>query len=396
MHITIGNVVRSNEFFDREELVRSIWLTLETDSVLLAAPRRVGKTSIMFRLLDRPAKGWKVVLLDAQTFSTCEDLVAELVIKLSRMHSNRRGFLRKLFADFKETIAEMEIWKLRIKLREKLKGRWRDDGEAALLDAASGADRLLLIVDELPVMLHKMMQCEASAREAQGLLDWLRFLRLHPDLNTGLRMLVGGSIGLPRIASYLGSSHKINDLLQTEVGPFGRETARDLVRELLASRGIELGTEVMEAFLDQVGTFVPIFLQILAACVANEIRERKAEPTPELVRECYNTRAMGPEYRLSFEDYFERLSRYYTAKEAQAARRVLRELAVATDPVPCNALLAAYFDELGDDADQSRFELLLTWLRDDFYVDHDPETDEVTFKSTWLRDWWRHHHARIV
>ena len=53
MHNLIGKPAEGEDFFDRERELRQVWDRLETDNVLLLAARRVGKTSLMYRLRDR-------------------------------------------------------------------------------------------------------------------------------------------------------------------------------------------------------------------------------------------------------------------------------------------------------------------------------------------------------
>lgn len=48
----VGKPVTGDDFFDRVREQRSLWNRLDTDNVLLLAPRRVGKTSLMYRLRD--------------------------------------------------------------------------------------------------------------------------------------------------------------------------------------------------------------------------------------------------------------------------------------------------------------------------------------------------------
>jgi hypothetical protein len=64
MNITIGPPVSGDEFFDREETIETLWDALEAHSVLLAAPRRVGKSSLMLKLLREPKPGFNVLWLD--------------------------------------------------------------------------------------------------------------------------------------------------------------------------------------------------------------------------------------------------------------------------------------------------------------------------------------------
>lgn len=395
MNIVVGNVVVGQDFFDREAILERIWETLLSDSILLASPRRVGKTSIMHRLIDHPRPGFRVIFLDAQNYALPEDLVADLLIKAGEIRGDPKWFVQKALRSVMKSMEEFEFWQLRIKLRDNLGERWREEGEGAIRQLLEKASKLVIIIDELPVFLHKMIQRDRDQgkHRAQDLLDWLRHIRQEPDINPYLRQLVGGSIGLPRIAHYVGAIHKINDLRQIEVGPLDREKARELARKLLDEKGIHLRPEIMEALLDRIGSFIPIFIQIMVSVVSTEIRERKAEATPALIQYCYEQRALGTEFRNSFEDYYQRLDRYYSPQESKAAKRLLRELALATESVSKSTLLASYQDELGPGSDSTQFDLLLAWLRDDFYVQEEEGTGKICFNVTWLRDWWRKYHG---
>ncbi len=48
----IGRPVRGENFFNREKEIKRLWNCLDTDNLLLLAPRRVGKTSLMLHLED--------------------------------------------------------------------------------------------------------------------------------------------------------------------------------------------------------------------------------------------------------------------------------------------------------------------------------------------------------
>ena len=52
--LTLGPPAKGDDFFDREEVIQEIWNILERSSILLAAPRKFGKTSIMLKLRDEP------------------------------------------------------------------------------------------------------------------------------------------------------------------------------------------------------------------------------------------------------------------------------------------------------------------------------------------------------
>ena len=393
MNITIGPPVIGDDFFDREEVIEQLWDTLDRHSVLLAAPRRVGKSSLMQRLFREPQPGFEVLWLDGQDYDAPEDLVADLAVKAAQLRGDLQRRLGSLVARVARNIEGLEIWELKLKLRQQLSGSWRAEGEKILRDALKPDTRLLIVIDELPMLLLKLTikDDDSGKAGAQDLLDWLRHIRQAPEFCQQVRQLVGGSIGLQRIVSLIGSSSKINDLRPIEVGALGRSRARELTRLLLASRGVALDERAMETFLDQVDPLHPVFIQIMASTVANEVRSRKQPADAALIRECYEQRALGPEFRSCFEDYYERLSRYYTPEDARIAKTLLRELAIAKEPLTRSTLLGIYQRMLGPDTDVSGFELLLIWLSDDFYVESNEE--RVQFKSRWMRDWWRTYHA---
>ena len=56
MKKAVGPPVRGDSFYDRQQDLASIWDQLETENILLLAPRRVGKTSLMLRLQDTAAE----------------------------------------------------------------------------------------------------------------------------------------------------------------------------------------------------------------------------------------------------------------------------------------------------------------------------------------------------
>ena len=85
----VGPPVTGDDFFDRESEQRRIWEYLRGDDLLLLAPRRVGKTSLMFRLRD-----------------TASDHGVEAAYLSVAGASDEVGFVRKLF-EANETMAAL-------------------------------------------------------------------------------------------------------------------------------------------------------------------------------------------------------------------------------------------------------------------------------------------------
>jgi len=317
--------------------------------------------------------------------------VADLIVKVVKAQPGLQRFLKGILSGLISRLEELEIWEVRLKLREHLRGRWKERGMQAIHEVLSVSPHCLLLIDELSILLHQLGAEPEGSQEAVALLHWLRGLRQEFAGRTS--MVLGSSVGIGRIAAHLGASRTLNDLRQMEVGAFDPATAQRFAELLLKSRGLEVDDETKYAILSQVETYVPIFVQIMVDALSKEVRNRNVKPDPGLVRWCYEERVHGPEFRTYFEDYYERLNRYYTPNEARAAKRILRDLSMSERGVNRFALYDAVMHELGPVGEPEQFDLLLAALENDFYVTVGNMEERVTFHNKWLRDWWRRYHG---
>ncbi|MCT4509364.1 MAG: hypothetical protein N4A48_11555 [Tepidibacter sp.] len=67
----VGQVARGTDFFDRPIISGNIWRKIECGSnIILAAPRRVGKTSIMNNIKDNPKEGFYMIYVITESART--------------------------------------------------------------------------------------------------------------------------------------------------------------------------------------------------------------------------------------------------------------------------------------------------------------------------------------
>ena len=84
----IGQVARGENYFPRQNITDHIWDKLDSgSSLLLVAPRRVGKSSILNQLLDNPRKNYIVIYFISESVNNENEfykkLYHHLVDKLS-------------------------------------------------------------------------------------------------------------------------------------------------------------------------------------------------------------------------------------------------------------------------------------------------------------------------
>lgn len=389
--ITIGPAVTGEDFYDREETIKEMWEVLRKGTILLKAPRRVGKTSLLLHLCEDPQPNFQVVYVTVEDLADPGHLAAELVYKASQVKKDGLTILKGMLSTFVKNVDELALWQVRLKLREHLGKDWKTNGKTALLEMLEPDKRLVLIIDELPLMILNMKRQnkESAETKAIDLLGWLRKLRMDPDTGKRLSMIITGSIGIERVVSSLKATRTINDLTVMEIGAFRPDIAQNFVIELFKTNNIKINQETMKTLLEEVDPHIPIFLQIMVKTIRDEVREHPLILSPELVHQCYENKVHGPEYRVSFEDYYERLDRYHSPEGSSAAKRILRELALSEKGLKKSTVEAIYVEELGK-VDKESFDQLIDVLENDFYIERG---DVLRFKTKWLRDWWRRYHA---
>lgn len=400
-NIHIGPPVWGSDFFNRSKIIHQCWKTLEDSSLILSAPRRYGKSSIMLHLRNNPTEEFYPLYFELEDHFTLNGFMVEFI---SKIVDNDKSLLKKLKNIFSKPFNNIEgiaLWELKIKLKKALEQEnreeaWKERINRLLIELVKNKkpQKLLFIFDEFPLMLHNFIkEGEEVQKDAIKLLQWLRKLRHESPFMEILRFIFGGSIGIDKVVSYLKATHTINDVARINIGPFEPQAADDFIKRIFEANEIKLNNKVMQKITEVVGTMIPIYLQILIDSIIKESRNTDRPITPELVDECYEKRVHGPEYKHYFEDYYERLWRYYTPEDSKCARRMLRELARAEDGITCDLLFAIYMEEMGNKGDKEKFELLLANLESDFYIERSPAGDRVYFHNNWLKDWWRKYHG---
>src|SRR5579864_8471153 len=77
---SMGRLAAGAAFFDRVELIGRAWNLLDTSNLILLAPRRVGKSSLLNRMCEEgPAKGYKTLYLSVPDAEDELDFIKRLV-----------------------------------------------------------------------------------------------------------------------------------------------------------------------------------------------------------------------------------------------------------------------------------------------------------------------------
>ncbi len=190
----VGGPVTLDDFLFREEIIEELWESLKKNNVLFLAPRRMGKTSIMHYLMERPRDDWLVVYLNVEALAYPGEFYLHLLSALYEFHPK---FLKDYLAvawDFLKgvfrKIEEVEACDFKIVLSDMgFQKSWQDKSHE-LMDRIHQSERkVLFLIDELPDMLVRMQKLYPDETPVI-----FAFLQKNPHSAKILHPLVSGRI----------------------------------------------------------------------------------------------------------------------------------------------------------------------------------------------------------
>jgi hypothetical protein len=257
MRNSIGCPVEGENFFNRDVEQAQLWRRLETDHVLLLAPRRVGKTSLLYRLeATAPRHGFKSIYVSVASHSTEVALLRALIEKVAEPGRFGRKLVGKAGA-LLQRIKSLSVSEVSVELEAQ---QWQDIGEDFLGMLQASKQRCLIMLDELPIFVLNLLHAHGRER-VRLFLNWFRHVRLDRQVRLAVRWLICGSIGLDTVTQRERLGGTINDLAIVRLDAFSRDHARALLVELAHNYQIELRAEVREHMLDKVGWLIPYHLR---------------------------------------------------------------------------------------------------------------------------------------
>lgn len=378
-----GSPVEGDNFFGRAKELDFAWEQLQNgNSLILAAPRRVGKSSFAKKLIAKAGeKGWNTLEINFEEIKTEEGFVKLMIEKLqqqswwNKTKKNAADLAESILTSVKTTFeyggakATLEYQRQKEDLYEKLK---------KLVDP--GQDTLIMI-DELTVLLSSFVETdkENGKRNAEFFLNWLRSFR--HITGSKIRWIFCSSIGIDNFTGIHHLSYTLNDVNGYPLGAFTLKSAFSLLSELAKSNRIEMTEEDINYTLHKLGWYLPYFIQILFNKIhyLHHVQEKViGSPT---IDEAYEL--LLAEKHLNTWD--ERLREYFELESN--IRSVLNNLCTIPEGQSRGALLDLLYTRSNDEERAGQtLSSVLTILTNDGYLMH--ENEKYLFRSPLLRDFW--------
>ena len=383
----LGGPAIGDAFFDRDHETTAYWRGLATDNLLLLAPRRVGKTSVMKRMEQQSRElgdmGLIPVFLDVSACGSEMSFVEELyraVLAGSPDSLVWNRIQESGLGKFVRRVSKLGVTGLTLEL---VPGdtHWERLGEELAQVLSTMERRWLILIDELPVfLLRRLGQDETENRQRiKNFLYWLRRLRQE---YRSVRWLLAGSVGLDTVARRLRISDSINDLLVVTLDAFDARTADAFLEELAKSYNVNLTPEVRRYIVQRSGWPLPYFLQL----VFGELRNVQ-KPVAVSDVDAAVAVLLDVAHRNYFAHWDERLDDELGRPDAGYAKAILNTCCRAPEGAShsvIDAALSASMLEPG--AREERLRALLDVLeRDGYLIERD---FRWLFRFPLLREYW--------
>ena len=208
--IIIGKDATGDYYYQRTDIQEEIWRELKKgNNLLLSAPRRVGKTSVMKYITEKPVEGFKLIFENVQG-TTTEELFYKRLYVLILSCLNKFKTNKKKIEDYFKSIGISEFGTDALKLESKtLNYVWEINKIIPQLDEEG--ETIVLLIDELPEVLHTLYK-SGEHTSASAILKNLRHWRQDESFKK-LKFIIAGSIGIHHIVNLIeGRTSDINDI----------------------------------------------------------------------------------------------------------------------------------------------------------------------------------------
>ena len=381
MKIQCGNPVRGDDFFYREKLVEKAWGLIDSGNhFLIAAPRRVGKTSLMCYLLDHPKDNYTFLYIDIETINSENEFYRKIVNKVLKTNYVKRSQkILRLLEKHKPTIKKLGTDGVEFGVSED--HDYFEMLSEILKSAHSDNKKLVILLDEFPETLDNIINDEGKS-EGRHFLQSNRELRQDPEISKNVLFVYTGSIGLENIVSKLNIMKTINDLSRLKIPPLKKEEAKQLMELLLENVEFDLSKDLIDYILQKIEWLIPFYIQLIIDEMKNLYRD---ENLKQITTDTVNQAIDGMlEQRQHFEHWHTRLRTSMKGKEYNFSKELL-SIVSEKETISTNEIynLAVKYN-----LEDSYKDLLGSLIYDGYINNHD-DVKIYRYNSPILRMWWR-------
>lgn len=263
MKLIIGQAATSEFYYNRKPLVHKFWSKVKNgNNILMSAPRRIGKTSLMRHFEDNPEESYHVIYIITESVNNENEFYRKIFKRLFEELKNSQKFFQTIGNIVKQnrlssigTDGTFSIEAKEVNFFNELR---------TLVKALElQGNKILLMIDEFAQTVENIKLDEGD-QSAIHFLASNRELRMDPLFNSKLQFVYAGSIGLENVVSLLNQMGTINDLYPFVVPPFKREEAIRYIQDIpLSECNYEFPLEQVNYLIEKIEWLIPFYINII-------------------------------------------------------------------------------------------------------------------------------------
>jgi hypothetical protein len=323
--IIIGGVARDENYYHRKDVVESIWAELDKgNSILIAAPRRVGKTSIMRCMEEYPKENYKIVFENIQGIDSENRFYGRLynllLDCLNKSQTIKKWFRRYLSS---KSISEIDI-KGKIKI-ETLKLNFIDEIDNLLIEINEKKDleNIVLLIDELPEVLFNINK--TNNNKAKSILKNLRRWRQNKATEK-VKFVFAGSVGIHYVVNAIENRNSdLNDLATINCNPLDENEFSDYINWATENATVKYNSDLQQYLSKKIHYFLPYFINLMLSKIDEQARKKNnPEISEQMIDEVFDTIVKKNE---DFAEWKKRLKDYMPTADFDFVNEILIHIA---------------------------------------------------------------------
>ncbi len=315
----IGSPARKDRFYKRPEIREDILDAIFSgENLLISAPRRVGKTSILWNLVDDPDPNIFTVYLNTEAIENPEEffqMILNGILNTDKIEGfgNFSRRTKEFLIEWAKKIAGIKIGGIGIDFRETEKINFYDQLLNFLTEIHLEDKKIVILVDEFPITVEHIHR-KYDINGVKLFLDQNRALRQNPIFQEKVKFIYCGSIGLFTVVKRLNSTDMINDLREIQIGALRKIDAEKLVSELLFQKsGTIPHKKIIEYILRKIEWWIPFYFQLLVKEMSDPIIYDKEPLSEKMVDTAFEK--VIENGNIYFEHFKSRLSKTFEKAE---------------------------------------------------------------------------------
>jgi hypothetical protein len=397
-NITGHPVIGKNYLKTRLFLVKELKQMLREHSVIIDAPRRFGKTSVIkeFKHRENAKKDEKrefnILFLELEGEKSINDFCLKLFKELLNLFYARKkinalqGFFGDSWNVFASCLKKIKVPGFELELQKITKDysfpEWKRKITSMIEHLNSLDKKTVIIFDEFPDMLMNFKK-EAEESDFKGttdnLLAWFRALRQIQDENSKCRFVFCGSVNLRKTLEGIGLSKRINDLESFVIPPINSKDAGLLIEKLAKKNRLEIEPAGITYMVSKITNGSLYYGQIIIKAL---IETREKNFSSDSIKAIYEAMLRRGNHDLNH--YHSRLEDYLSQSDRECCAVILERLCLGT--IHEKELYDLFLHEK---CRYDQFQSVVNRLIYEGYLTRDiNDNGNLRFVVPILKDWW--------